>query len=178
MFARHPLKSSHNADNIPGFSRHDYSGPPLKDFLDIIAYVKPTALLGLSTIHVSYVFLSMDPDSPWCQGAFTPAVLKAMADLNPRPIVFPLSNPVKLSECTFEEAIEHTTGTALFASGSPFPELPRDGKTLHPGQGNNMYIFPGWWFPVLRGKMILKRCTEQGSGWERSFPRQLPSRTA
>jgi malate dehydrogenase (oxaloacetate-decarboxylating)(NADP+) len=35
------------------FSRHDYKGPALTNLLDIIAYVKPTALLGLSTTKVS-----------------------------------------------------------------------------------------------------------------------------
>lgn len=35
------------------FSRRDYTGPPITDLLDILAYVKPTALLGLSTICVS-----------------------------------------------------------------------------------------------------------------------------
>lgn len=109
------------------FSRRDYKGPPLTDILDIIDYVKPTALLGLSTIT----------------GAFGQDVIEAMGALNPRPIIFPLSNPVSLSECSFEDAVEHTQGRVLFASGSPFPETQYNGKTLHPGQGNNMYIFPG-----------------------------------
>ena len=34
------------------FSRKDYEGPPITNILDIIDYVKPTALLGLSTIPV------------------------------------------------------------------------------------------------------------------------------
>ncbi|KAE9411631.1 malate dehydrogenase [Gymnopus androsaceus JB14] len=109
------------------FSRSDYAGAPIKDILDVIEYVKPTALLGLSTIS----------------NAFHPGVIQAMAALNPRPIIFPLSNPVKLSECSFKDAVQHTDGQVLFASGSPFPEMEWKGKMLYPGQGNNMYIFPG-----------------------------------
>ncbi|KDR79987.1 hypothetical protein GALMADRAFT_222913 [Galerina marginata CBS 339.88] len=117
----------HLAEHKKYFSREDYKGPPMTSLLDIIDYVKPTALLGLSTIH----------------GAFTADVLDAMGGINPQPIIFPLSNPVKLSECSFADAVEHTQGRVLFASGSPFPEQPYAGRTLYPGQGNNMYIFPG-----------------------------------
>lgn len=35
------------------FARNDYNGAPITDLLEIIEYVKPTALLGLSTITVS-----------------------------------------------------------------------------------------------------------------------------
>ena len=85
----------------------------------------------------------MSPFLPYFKGAFTTEVIKAMAAINPRPIIFPLSNPVKLAECTFVDAVEHTQGSVLFASGSPFPSQPYNGKVLYPGQGNNMYIFPG-----------------------------------
>ena len=34
------------------FSRKDYNGPPLTNLTEIIEYVKPTALFGLSTIKV------------------------------------------------------------------------------------------------------------------------------
>jgi len=40
------------------FARTDYRGPPLTDLVDIINYVKPTALLGLSTIRVGVQWLS------------------------------------------------------------------------------------------------------------------------
>lgn len=109
------------------FARDDYEGAPLTTLIDIINYVKPTALLGLSTVH----------------GSFTKEVVEALSALNTRPIVFPLSNPVSLSECSFAEAIEWSKGTAIFASGSPFPTLAYEGVTHEPGQGNNMYIFPG-----------------------------------
>ncbi|KAI5886825.1 uncharacterized protein SCHCODRAFT_01161064 [Schizophyllum commune H4-8] len=109
------------------FSRKDYTGPPMKSLLDIVDHVKPTALLGLSTIT----------------DAFTPEVIRRMSELNPRPIIFPLSNPVRLSECSFESAVAHSDGRVLFASGSPFEPIDFNGRTLYPGQGNNMYIFPG-----------------------------------
>ena len=99
----------------------------MRDLTEIINHVKPTALLGLSTT----------------KGAFSEPVVRAMAALNPRPIIFPLSNPVRLSECEFHEAVEWSDGKVIFASGSPFPEEQHAGRTLYPGQGNNMYVFPG-----------------------------------
>ncbi|KAI0073763.1 malic enzyme [Panus rudis PR-1116 ss-1] len=115
------------AEHKKYFSRRDYRGPPMTNLVDIIEHVQPTALLGLSTI----------------KGAFNEEVIRTMSALNPRPIIFPLSNPVRLSECEFHEAVEWSNGRVIFASGSPFPEQDYNGRTLYPGQGNNMYIFPG-----------------------------------
>jgi len=115
------------AEHKKSFARTDYNGPPLTNLVDIVQHVQPTALLGLSTT----------------KGAFSQEVIETMALLNDRPIIFPLSNPVKLSECTFEEALEWTRGTVIFASGSPFNEIKFDGRTRYAGQGNNMYVFPG-----------------------------------
>jgi hypothetical protein len=86
----------------PDFARRDYNGPPIKDLLDVLDYVKPTALMGLSTQS----------------GAFPRAVIETMAALNPLPIIFPLSNPVKLSECTFDDAVKYTNGASRLLSHS------------------------------------------------------------
>lgn len=40
------------------FSRKDYSGPPIKNLVDIIDLVKPTALMGLSTTKVNAFLFS------------------------------------------------------------------------------------------------------------------------
>jgi malate dehydrogenase (oxaloacetate-decarboxylating)(NADP+) len=101
--------------------------PPLRDPQEIVAAVRPTALIGASGQG----------------GLFTRPVLEALAQATARPLVFALSNPTSKSECTAEEALRWTDGRAIFASGSPFPPLQWRGRTVHPGQANNAYVFPG-----------------------------------
>ncbi len=97
------------------------------DFRTAMRYLRPNALLG-ATGH---------------GGAFTRDVVKLMAEINERPLIFALSNPTSKAECTAEQAYAWTEGRAVFASGSPFSPVELNGRRYVPGQCNNVYIFPG-----------------------------------
>ncbi len=104
---------------------HDHAA--IGDFRQAVEAVQPTAIIGVSGVG----------------GLFTRQVIEAMAQINHRPIIFSLSNPTSKSECTAEEAYKWSGGRAVFASGSPFPPVTYEDRTLITGQSNNSYIFPG-----------------------------------
>lgn len=100
---------------------------------EAVAELQPTALIGVSGMPQT----------------FTQPTVEQMAALNTRPIVFALSNPTSRAECTAEQVYAWSDGRAIFASGSPFPEVEFKGRRHVPGQGNNIYIFPGVGLGVL-----------------------------
>lgn len=101
--------------------------PLPNELASIIAAFKPTVLIGTS-------------GQP---GDFTPAAIRAMATHCERPLIFPLSNPTNKTECTPAEALQHSDGRALVATGSPFEPVTYNGRRYVIGQCNNVFIFPG-----------------------------------
>jgi malate dehydrogenase (oxaloacetate-decarboxylating)(NADP+) len=123
--------------------RYAHRHQPTKDFVAAIESIKPTAIIGVSTVAK----------------AFNQHVIEAMARINKRPIIFPYSNPTSHSECTAEEAYQWSEGRAVFASGSPFPPVRWRDHTFVPGQGNNVYIFPAIGMAVYATRA--KRITDE-----------------
>jgi malate dehydrogenase (oxaloacetate-decarboxylating)(NADP+) len=140
LFDIHGLLESTRNDLADFQKPYAHPHPPVKNFVDAIESIKPTAIIGVSTVAK----------------AFNQRVIEAMARINQRPIIFPYSNPTSHSECTAEEAYRWSEGRAVFASGSPFPPVRIGDRTLVPGQGNNVYIFPAIGMAVYatRAKLI------------------------
>ena len=94
---------------------------------ETIDNAKPTILIGVSATP----------------GTFTEALVRKMAAINERPLVFPISNPTSKAECTAEQAVAWSDGRAIVATGSPFAPVVHNGVKHRIGQCNNAFIFPG-----------------------------------
>jgi len=112
------------AEEVAGYAARDRAAITL---LETVENAKPTILIGTSATP----------------GIFDEPVVRAMARLNARPIVLPLSNPTSKTEVTPEDALRWSEGRAIVATGSPFDPVTVDGKGHRIGQCNNSFVFPG-----------------------------------
>jgi malate dehydrogenase (oxaloacetate-decarboxylating)(NADP+) len=126
MFDVDGLLEPSRKDLSPSQQVYAHPAPPSMDLAETIKRFKPTILIGVSTKG----------------GAFTREVVETMCRINDRPIIFPLSNPTDHVEVTAKDAYEWSNGKVLYAAGVQFPDVTWNGKTFHPGQANNFYIFP------------------------------------
>ncbi len=104
--------------------------------VDVIHHVRATILIGLSTIG----------------NAFTEPIVREMASKVDRPIIFPLSNPTEHSEAHPADLFRWTNGRALVATGSPFPPVLFEGRSIQISQCNNVYIFPAIGLAVVSSR--------------------------
>ncbi len=107
--------------------QHGLADPEARSLEQVVRAYRPTVLIG----------------SSGQAGAFSEAVVKAMAAGTGRPVILPFSNPTSNCEGIPEDLIRWTDGRALVATGSPFEPVEHNGRTHHIGQGNNAFIFPG-----------------------------------
>ncbi|KAI9028690.1 malic enzyme [Hyaloraphidium curvatum] len=127
MFDVNGLLESTRTDLVDFQLPYAHPHGPTKDFVAAIESIKPTTIIGVSTIG----------------GAFNKAVIEAMCRINKRPIVLALSNPTSKAECTAEQAYTWSDGAAIYAAGVPFPPVQFKGREYLAGQANNVYIYPG-----------------------------------
>ena len=126
MFDINGLLESTRTDLVDFQKPYAHKHAPTRDFVAAIESIKPTTIIGVSTIG----------------GAFNQKVMEAMSRINERPIVLALSNPTEKAECTPEQTYTWSKGKAIYAAGVQFPPVHLNGQTFLPGQANNFYIFP------------------------------------
>jgi malate dehydrogenase (oxaloacetate-decarboxylating)(NADP+) len=126
MFDINGLLESTRKDLFDFQMPYAHQHAPTRDFVAAIESIKPTTIIGVSTIG----------------GAFNQKVIEAMARINERPVILALSNPTEHAECTPEQAYTWSKGKAIYAAGVQFPPVHYNGQTFLPGQANNFYIFP------------------------------------
>ena len=126
MFDINGLLETTRTDLVDFQKPYAHKHDPTKDFVEVIKSLKPTTIIGVSTVG----------------GAFSQEVVETMSQLNDRPVILALSNPTEHAECTAEQAYKWSEGKAIYAAGVQFPPVHLDGKTFLPGQANNFYIFP------------------------------------
>ena len=126
MFDINGLLESTRTDLVDFQKPYAHKHAPTRDFVAAIESIKPTTIIGVSTIG----------------GAFTQKVIEAMSRINQRPVILALSNPTEHAECTADQAYTWSKGKAIYAAGVQFPPVHLNGQTFLPGQANNFYIFP------------------------------------
>lgn len=97
------------------------------DLLSVIKHAGITVLIGTSGQT----------------GAFSHEIVNAMLVNTERPVILPLSNPTDKCEAVPEDIFNWTNGSALIATGSPFPPIISSDREIRIGQCNNVFVFPG-----------------------------------
>jgi malate dehydrogenase (oxaloacetate-decarboxylating) len=107
---------------------------------EVIKNISATILIGVSS----------QPNQ------FTESIVRQMASNVDRPIIFPLSNPSDRAEAAPKDLIQWTEGRALIATGTGFPPVAFNDKTIKIAQCNNFYIFPAIGLAVVasRAKLV------------------------
>jgi malate dehydrogenase (oxaloacetate-decarboxylating)(NADP+) len=101
MFDVNGLLETTRTDLVDFQTPYAHRHAPTRDFVAAIESIRPTTIIGVSTIG----------------GAFTQKVIEAMSRINKRPVVLALSNPTDHAECTAEQAYTWSNKQLLHLPG-------------------------------------------------------------
>ncbi|KAL7737645.1 hypothetical protein ACLKA6_007753 [Drosophila palustris] len=109
----------------------------VEGLVESIDAVKPNILVGCGKM----------------ESTFTKDVLRAMERSAQTPIIFAMSRPAQLAECTANDAFVHTKGRCIFISGIPVAPLKYANKEYQPGYCSGDYMLSGLTQGVLLSGM-------------------------
>jgi len=114
MFDINGLLESTRTDLVDFQKPYAHKHAPTRDFVAAIESIKPTTIIGVSTVG----------------GAFTQKVIESMSRINERPVVLALSNPTEKAECTPEQAYTWSNGQGDLCCWSAISTGPLQGTDI------------------------------------------------
>jgi len=126
MFDVNGLLETTRKDLVDFQKPYAHQHAPTRDFVAAIEGIKPTTIIGVSTIG----------------GAFNQKVIESMSRVNERPVILALSNPTEHAECTPSRP---TCGRRAKRSMQPACSSPRplQRPDIYSGTGEQLLHFPG-----------------------------------
>ena len=100
---------------------------PTKDFVEAIKSIRPTTIIGVSTIG----------------GAFTQQVVEAMSEINERPVILALSNPDRTCRMHSRAGLLMVEGKGDLCRRGPVPAGSSGRSDLPARPGQQLLHFPG-----------------------------------
>ncbi|XP_064543663.1 NADP-dependent malic enzyme [Drosophila montana] len=110
---------------------------PVGSLLEAINLLKPNVLVGCSS----------EPN------VFTKDIIRAMEQSAEQPIIYAMSTPLELAECSANDAFVYTKGRCIFISAAHLPSLKYANKVYQPGYCNVQYMLAGLTLGVMLSGM-------------------------
>ena len=127
MFDVNGLLESTRTDLVDFQKPYAHQHAPTRDFVAAIESIKPTTIIGVSTIG----------------GAFTQKVVEAMSRINERPVILALSNPTEHAECTRRAGLHLVEGQGDLCRRRAVRAGPLQRPDIPAGPGQQLLHLPG-----------------------------------
>ena len=127
MFDINGLLESTRTDLVDFQKPYAHKHAPTRDFVAAIESIKPTTIIGVSTIG----------------GAFNQKVIEAMSRINERPVVLALSNPTEHAECTRRAGLHLVEGQGDLCCRRPVSAGPSQWADILAGPSQQLLHLPG-----------------------------------